>query len=222
MFYLDPAERDAIIARVVSRRTFVRFWAKTRDTGAAVEFCFWTDGGLFTAEVVDALTGGIVERTFVGGAIKEVGKIPLITGIKVRNVDVSLSGIDPTVESMLRTHDLRGGRVQIYRGYFNPSTQVLVAPAKCRFVGFVDEAPVTNGKEGDENVVNVTCVSHTREMTRKNQQVRSHESQIQRHSGDTFYKDVAVVPDWDISWGENRQKAGAGANGFIGDSGGAA
>lgn len=211
MFYMTAEELEAIVQRKVSRRTFVRMIGKNRDTSSPVEFCFWTDGGLFDAEVVDALTGSTVEKTFVGGALTKVGRIPLITGVKVRTVDLEFSGVDATVDSMLRTYDLRGGRVQIHRGWFNPDTLTLVSPARCRFVGFVDEAPVTNGREGEEAKVTVTCVSHTRELTRKNNAVRSHESQIARAPGDAFYKDVAVVSDWDIAWGEQRKKAGADA-----------
>lgn len=212
MYYMTSDELAAIVQRKVARRTFVRLFGKTRDTASPVEFCYWTDGGSITVNVVDGLTGSTVERTFVGGAIAKMGSISLITGIKVRNVEIEFSGVDDTVDAMIRTYDLRGGSVQIHRGWFNPDTLTLISPARCRFVGFVDEAPVSNGKVGEAAKVTVSCVSHTRELTKRSNLVRSHESQTARSPGDAFYKDVAVVSDWDIAWGQARKKAGADAS----------
>lgn len=205
---LAPDEITGLSGRVLEIRTLVWVVAKSRSGGGSVPFGFWTDGGDYQCNVIDALSGSSVSRLFRGGAIQSVGNIPLTSDIAVRNVDVQFSAIDSYVEDMIRTNDVRGVPVQIYRGFFDPSTRGLIAPARARFVGFVDRAPVTTGKEGDASGVTLSCVSHTRELTRKNPAVRSHESQIQRLSTDNFYKDTGVVGEWDIAWGENRKNAG--------------
>lgn len=206
---LASQELSAITGRVVEARTFI--WVTARERASPFGlfgFGFWTDGGALDADVVDALTGSTVTRTFAGGAIQDIGDIALTSDIAVRTVEVQLSAIDPNVENMVRTYDVRGAPIQIYRGFFDTTTRALAAPAKPRFVGFVDRAPITTGSEGDASVVTLSCASHTRELTRKNAAVRSHESQIIRAGGDEFYKDTSVVGDWDISWGENRKPSG--------------
>ncbi|MFN6950989.1 MAG: hypothetical protein ACK4NE_00135 [Albidovulum sp.] len=206
---LAAQELSASVGRVVDARTFVWIEAVEREAPFGSQgFGFWTDGGAFTCDVVDALTGGTVERTFRGGAIIEVREIALTSDMAVRTTDIRLSAIDANVEAMVRTYDVRGAPVQIYRAFFDPETREIVAPAKPRFVGFIDGAPIATGKEGDASVVTLACASHTREFTRKNAAVRSHESQIQRSATDDFYKDTASAGEWDIAWGEVRKNAG--------------
>jgi hypothetical protein len=226
---LSADELAAIARRVVEIRSFVWVVAKTRESPISnVGIGFWTDAGVYTCDVIDALTGSTDERSFNGGAIVSLGHIPLVSDFGVRAVDIKLSAIDPAVEAMVRTYDVRGAPVQIYRGFFNPDTHELVAPARARFVGFIDAAPIATGAEGEESSVTLSCASHTRELTRKNSEVRSHESQLKRSATDTFYKDTSSVGDWEIAWGEHRQKAksggafgivgGGGTDGFLGAS----
>lgn len=205
MFSLDSAEITALQQPVIDSRNFVWITAKDRDTGLPQSFGFWSDGGPFTCNVRDALTNSTVSRTFAGGGLVSVGSIPRATGIAVRRVEVDLSAIDATAETAFRTYSIRQAPIQIYRGLFTPGTFNLVASAKPVFVGFVDEAPVITPAEGGAAKVTLRCVSHTVELTRKNPDVRSHESQQRRAPGDDFYKDVATVGEWEVPWGENRK-----------------
>lgn len=207
---LGLATLNRIAGRVVSARSFVTIYARTRDTGDEVPFHFWNDAGPTTVTVLDELAGGTDTRTFVGGAIVSISDIRLTSDIAVRTVDIAMSAIHASVIDMVRTHDIRAARVQIYRGYLDPATLTASEEAISRFVGFVDRAPIGTSAEGGASAITITCASHTRELTRKSTDVRSHESQLKRAAGDTFYKDTGVVGDWDISWGENRKKAGSG------------
>lgn len=207
MFSLDSAEITALQQPVIDSRNFVWFTVKDRDTGDPAYAGFWSDAGPFTGNVKDALTGSTVSRTFAGAGLVSVGSIPRTVGLAVRRVEVVLSAIDATAEEAFRTYDMRLAPVQIYRGLFTPGTFNLVAPAKPVFVGFVDTAPVITPAEGGAARVNVSISSHTVELTRKNPDVRSHESQQRRAAGDDFYKDVNTVGDWEVPWGENRKIA---------------
>lgn len=202
---MDAAEIAATEAALVSARVFAWIVARDRDTGDPVEYGFWTGFGTVSVDVVDAVTGATETRSFVGsGALLTVGSIRLSADIAVRTVDVDVSPIHPTVETMLRGSDVRNAPIQIYRGYLDPDSRALVAAPKARFVGTVDGAPITVPAEGGESSSRLRCVSTTRELTRTNPDVRSHESQQARHAGDDFYIDVAVVGDWDLSWGQKR------------------
>lgn len=210
---LDAAELVAIAARAVVARDLLWVTAKNRDTGADQSLGFWNDVMTVTASVKDGRTGSTVSRDFRGvGAALQVGKIPLTSDITIRSVDIDLPHIDSIVEQLVRTYDVRGAAMQLYRAYFDPATRSMVATAKPRFVGYVDGAPIVTPKEGEEGTITLRCVSTTRELTRTNAEARSHESQLLRAAGDTFYKDVGVVGDWDIAWGVARGKVGSGSS----------
>lgn len=203
---LDPAEIDAIAARTVVARSLLWVTAIDRDSGDPVSLGFWDDVRNVDMAVKDGRSGATVTRTFRGvGLGFSVGSIPLTSDITVRSVDISLPHLDQVVGLLVRGYDVRGGPMQLYRGYFDPATRALVAAAKPRFVGYVDGAPIVTPKENAEGSVTLRCVSTTRELTRTNPAVRSHESQLARSGGaDDFYIDTAVVGDWDIAWGQVR------------------
>jgi len=205
---LDAAELAAIAARTVVARDLVVITVKDRLTGNASDVGFWSDAGNFTCQVKNGRTGLIQTQSFVGGALVSVGDIPLTSDISVRIVDVVLSGIDASVIDATRAYDARNAPIVIYRGYLNPDTHELVAPAKARFIGFIDEAPVVTPAEGGASTVTLSCASHTRELTRKNPDVRSHESQILRKADDDFYHDTSVVETWEIFWGREKGRVG--------------
>ncbi len=206
---LDSAEVTALAGRTVVARDLLWVTAKNRSTGADQSLGFWNDAMTVTASVKDGRTGSTVNRDFTGvGAALQVGKIPLTSDITIRNVDIELPHLDSIVEQLVRTYDVRGAPMQLYRGYFDSATRVMVAAAKPRFVGYVDGAPIVTPKEGEEGSITLHCVSTTRELTRTNAEVRSHESQLLRAAADAFYKDVGVVGDWDIAWGVARGKVG--------------
>ncbi|KAF0135810.1 MAG: hypothetical protein FD152_1212 [Xanthobacteraceae bacterium] len=205
MISLDSAEITALQQPVIDWRNFVWFTVRAPETGDPANAGFWSDAGPFTANVKDALTGSTVSRTFSGAGLVSVGAIPRTVGLAVRRVEIVLSAIDATAEAAFRTYDMRLAPVQIYRGLMTPGTFNQVAPAKPVFVGFVDTAPVITPAEGGAARVNISVVSHTVELTKKNPDVRSHESQQRRAPGDDLYKDVGVVADWEVPWGENRK-----------------
>jgi len=216
---LDTAEIAAIQARTVVARDFLWVTAKNRATGAAEDLGFWNDIMTVTASVKDGRTGDLVDRSFTGvGLAMTIGTVPLVADITVRTLDIVLPQLDAVVAQLVRTYDVRGAPLQLYRGYLDPATRVLVAAAKPRFVGYVDGAPIETPKEGDEGSITLHCVSTTRELTRANADVRSHESQLARSAGDWFYKDVNLVGDWDIAWGVNRGPVSGSGSGTVGNT----
>lgn len=219
---LSAAELSGITQPVVVTREFAWITAKTRGSPVAeVNVGLWSDAGRFTCDVVDGLSGSTVSRTFYGAEVLSFPDVSLVSDISVRTVTLTLSGIGEAAEEMLRTYDLRGAPIQIYRGFFDPATMQIVSAARPRFIGFVDEAPVETASEGSESTITLSCASHTRELLRKSTDVRSHESQILRSASDDFLKDVNVVGEWDIAWGETRKNAGGtSGNGILFREGG--
>lgn len=203
---LDSAVLTAIQANRVVARDLLWITAKNRSTGNPVDYGFWNDLGTLTQNVIDGRTGSTVSRQFYGVAFAlNVGRIPLVADITVRDIEIEIPYLDATVADMVRTNDVRSAPMQLYRLYLDPDTRVALASARARFVGYVDTLPIETPAEGSEGSIKLVCVSTTRELTRKNFDVRSHESQQARSGGDDdFYKYTAVINERDLFWGRNR------------------
>lgn len=204
---ISTANQAALEARALVARDFLWIEVKDRDTGATVTDGMWSDYGTIDAAVMDPDTGLSDTRTFTGaGGLIQISDIPLVNNLTVQNVTISLNQILEHVNDLLRGYEPKQGRVEIYRGLFDPDTRQMVAAAECRFVGFIDEVTITTPKEGDEGSVEVSCTSHTQELTRTNSDTRSDASQRLRSATDNFFQDAAVVGDWEFFWGKKSGK----------------
>ncbi|WP_225040618.1 hypothetical protein J4T87_0026950 (plasmid) [Rhizobium sp. T1473] len=164
-----------------------------------------SDWGDVAAQVINPDTGLTETRNFYGsGTLIQMSDIPLVKNMSVQNITIQMSQIDDHVQQLVRDYDIRQARVEVYRGLFDPDTRQMVAPAENRFVGFADNLVIETPSENETGGVSLTCVSHTQEMTRANAETRSHETQVLRNVGDTFYKDAATTPTWKIWWGSQK------------------
>lgn len=205
--YISAANLAALQARQLVARDFLWIVAKDRTTGAPVTDGMWSDAGDVSASVIDPDSGLEVTRNWYGsGTLVQISDIPLTSNLSQQNVTVQMSQVSEHVAQLVRQYDCKQGRIEIYRGLFDPDSRQLVAPAECRFVGFVDNIEINTPSENEEGSVTLTCASHTQEMTRANTETRSHETQVLRDPNDTFYKDAATVDDWPIWWGSERGK----------------
>lgn len=195
----------ALSARALVARDFLWFVARNRITGAPEPVGFWSDLENVTAFVINPDTLLPVSRTFYGaGGLISIDDIPSVSVLQVQDVRIRMSQLDEMVENAFRLYDIKQARVEIHRGLFDPVSRNLVAPAMARFVGFVNLVEVHTGAENEDGYVDITCVSHTQELVRSNPATRGHEDQLGRVAGDNFFIDAAVVPEWDLDWGETR------------------
>lgn len=201
---LSSENYDALQARALVARDFIRFVVRSRVDGSPVTDAYWSDVGAITCDVIDPETGGTEEQEFFGaGGLIAISDIALVSTLTVQTVQVTLSQVSERINQLVRGYDCKQGQVQIFRGLFDPATRVMVAPAFPRFVGFIDEAPITTPKEGANGDVTLTCTSHTQELTRANMETRSDVSQRLRSATDNFFADAAVVGDWQQFWGRD-------------------
>ncbi|MET4199059.1 hypothetical protein ABIA95_003059 [Bradyrhizobium sp. LA8.1] len=185
-------------------RDFVWFVVRDFETGNPVEDGYWSDVGAIDAEVIDPDSGSVVTRTFAaaGGLIK-ISDIPYVSNLTVQTVQITLSQVATRVNDLLRGYDCKQGKVQIFRGLFDPATMAMNGPAFPRFAGTIDQAPIKTPPAGEEGDVTVTCTGNTVELTRANSDTRSDASQKLRQADDDFYSDTATVSDWEIYWGKS-------------------
>lgn len=198
---ISTANQTALQNRFLIARDFL--WLVAREgSGAAFPYGFWSGVGDVSAEVLNPDTGQPIARNFEGsGTLIQVSDIIGTSSIQTQNITVEMSQILPEVENIIRGYDLKQARVEIYRGLFSIESRQLVAPALCRFVGFVDTVDINTPEENGEGSVTLTCVSHTQEMSRSNPDTRSDASQRLRNATDNFYQDVATVGETEFFWG---------------------
>jgi len=199
---LSSANFSALQNRVLMPRDFIWFVVRDRNTGAAVTDGYWSDIGDITADIVDPDTGGTVTRTWSGaGSLIQISDIPLVSNLTVQNITITLSQVADRVNTLVRFYDCKQGRVEIYRGLFDWQNRTMVAPAEPRFIGTIDQAPITTPKENQSGDVSLTCTSNTAELTRTNPETRSDAAQRLRQASDDFLVDAAVVGTWQHFWG---------------------
>lgn len=207
MRYISAANQAALEARELVARDFLWIVARRRDTGVFVTDGMWSDVGNITAAMVDPDTGLIVNRGFYGtGSLVNISAIPAVANLSVQTVTISLSQVHDRVEQLVSDYDCQQARVQVHRGLFSPVSRQMVAPAECRFVGFVDQIEIKTPPENGEGSVELSCVSHTQEFTRSNPATRSSATQLLRSPTDGFYDDADTSIEWEVFWGSERGK----------------
>ncbi|UXS00839.1 hypothetical protein [Agrobacterium tumefaciens] len=197
----------ALEARQLVARDFLWFVVRNRATGVQVTDGMWSDVGNVSAAVIHPDTGLPVTRDWYGsGTLVAIDDIPLVSNLSSQNVTIRMSQVSEHVQTLVRLYDCKQARVEIYRGLFDPDSRAMVAPAECRFVGFVDKLNIITPSENDEGSVTMICASHTQEMTRSNPATRSHATQILRQAGDAFYTDADTSSEWEFFWGSEKGK----------------
>jgi hypothetical protein len=199
-------ELAAYQSRATISRDLIFIQCKDRSTGALHDFGFWNGTGDIALDVLDGITAVIQTRDFIGrGAVLQVGDVSRVDSLDVMSLDIVLSQLESDVENAARAYDMRNAPIQVYRALFstaNPRAQV--APARCRFAGFINTAPLVTPPEGGKASLSLNCVGCTRELTRTNTDLRSDESQQRRSPGDDFFKYVAVTGQVQVFWGEDK------------------
>lgn len=205
--YISPENHAALQARQLVARDFLWLVVRDRSTGAQVTDGLWSDVGNVTAQVINPDTGLVDTRDWYGsGTLVEISDIPMVANLTVQNVSIRLSQIDDRIADLVRLYDAKQGRVEIYRGLFDPDSRQMVAPAECRFVGFIDQIEIKTPTENEEGSVTLICASHTQEMTRGNPDTRSDATQKLRSSTDNFYQDTSTAGEWEVFWGSQKGK----------------
>lgn len=207
MRYISAPNQAALEKRALEARDFLWLVARNRSTGVQQTEGLWSDVGSVSATVINPDSGLPVTRDWYGtGSLVAIDDIPLVANLSVQEVNIRLSQVHERVERIVRDYDCQQARVEVYRGLFDPKTKQMVAPAECRFVGFVDKIDIKTPAEGEEGAVTLSCVSHTQEFTRSNPDTRSDATQRLRDPHDDFFVDADTATEWEIWWGSEKGK----------------
>lgn len=205
------ALQDAPVNGLVIRDFFyIRPRIRDGNPGAGdiVTLGMWTGGVPITAAVINPKTGLSVNRDYTGvGALLDIPPIPANMELEVRTIRIRFSNLSAEMLAALRQYDARFAELEIHRGIFSNETQRLVDPAICRFLGFVNKAPIRTAPEGGEGIIELECTSNSRILTRTSGKLFSDEVMKVR-SGDKFAQYTDVTGDWRIWWGQEEKVVG--------------
>lgn len=207
--YIDANTAAAIMSReAILPVNFIWITAKNRVTGNPESLGLWSGWDTVTAQVLHPDTLAPVSRDYhASGGVIEWPAIPLESNLSIRTIRVRLSQINSEVLDTIVGYDAKHAPVEIHRGYLDKETQLMVAPAVPRFVGWINGAPKRIPAIGGEGGIELAIVSHTRSLTRVNPAKRSDEAQ-RRRDGDRFRRYTDVAGGWlaNIHWGEAKAK----------------
>lgn len=190
--------------RGFSPRDFFWITVKDRASGEPVSFGIWSGDDPIEVAIVSGVTGGIVTRTYVGGANLSIGEIARVSDMTIQTLEVEMSAIAPVCQQIVRGYDARLAKGEVHVGYLDPDTRVLVDPPEIDFLGEVDGAPIETGSAGGESLITLRLVSVAISMlTRTNPRKRSYEAQKRRLANDEFGLHGNSVASWNIPWGQD-------------------
>ena len=201
---LDTATQNAVRDRSrIIPRNFVLFTLVDGET--TTTYGFTNMGEDVSVNVVLNGPGDVANYTFYGdnAPIQEIEAIPLKVGLEVDTIQIQLNPLHPVVQLMARTDEasLRTARVQIFRGYLDPDSMLLVANPRSRFLGQVNTAPEQVAAVGGQSIRTINVRSHTHETTRTSNAKKGDETYKQR-SGDRFGQYGGTAGKWELWWGE--------------------
>lgn len=181
--------------------------AKNRDNGGLEAIGFWNGLDVADVTVINPETNLPTVRTYYGaGSLLDIPAIPQESDLTIRSIRILLSQVDAATQLAVRGYDVRLAPIQVHRGYFDVDTMQPVAPARARFIGWVNNMKINTPAVGGSGNIELTCVSHTRQLTKTNPLRRSDEQQ-KRRQGDRFRRHTDVAGEWlqNVFWGEAKK-----------------
>ena len=92
---------------------FISLTVKNRTTDATADFGFWTGDENISIDV-EAPTGGLINKTFIGGVNLTVDNISYVADLTDNPVSVGLSQIADEVQNMVRGYTARFAQCLIH------------------------------------------------------------------------------------------------------------
>ncbi len=173
-------------------------WIKprTRDTYVETPFGFWNDvyDRDFTVDAeVRAYTGAY--GTFIPP------KIIYEKGLKVQEIQIGFSNLNPTIDNALRVYETSGAPVFLHKALFDTDMNLLEIEEKFRgqISRFPNAIPETNGKMS----ATLHCVSSARLGTLTLGALKSNIAQKERLATDRFREYASVSPASADFWGKD-------------------
>jgi hypothetical protein len=202
--YPSTPTTAAYLASRIGYHAEVLLWVKARNrvTNAVEALGLWT-GAEDATFVIDGQS-----RTYIGaGTMISVEPIIYAVGLEVRIQRMRLSGIDATVEQLLRGYDTRLAKVELHVARFDLDTGALIDAPEVKLRGSVDEMPLHTPEQGGDAYIDMAVASQSRDLTRSLTLRKSDEAQRLR-GGDRIRQYGDVTGKVQTYWGEGGPSGG--------------
>lgn len=174
----------ALASGQFAKRAMVEF------TAGGAKFGFWDDG-------YDISYGGTT-YTALGGAMR-ISPYVSSTDLTVHNVDLVISGLDPTIATQVLAANWHQTPVTIYEAIIAiDAPQILNIDAW--FAGTLDQI-IRTEEIGGLSKLTAKCEPITREFSRAGARTRADADHRQIEPTDGFFKHAGVVGNTPINWG---------------------
>lgn len=181
---------------------FVRVVARDRTTWAPVTYGFWTGDETITLAVENPEGGAPVLETFVGAVNLEVSGISYTADLTDNAVTVSLSQIEPTVQTMVRGTTVRLASCTIYGTSWAGGG--LVSTPQILVIGIVDDQGTSTPEIYDDGAVTLAIRSELLGQLMISNPAKSSDShQRRRQTGDRFSRYAGSLAAWRVQWFKN-------------------
>lgn len=171
-------------------------WVTPKDllTGALVDF------GIWSGDDHQTITVDGVPRLYYGaqGAFG-VDPVKYGTGLSIRTQGVSLSGVSPEGEQLVRGYNLRLAAAELHLALLDPQSFAIIDIQRM-FKGVVNRAPFSTPAIGGVSTISLELVSSLRGMTKMLGLRKSDESQKLR-SADRFRRFGGLANAVSDPWG---------------------
>lgn len=199
---VPAAHLSALAASQLVIAEYIWFTVRNRSTGLPESEGIWSGAGTVLHDIYNIDTQAVENRQWTGvGSLVTMTPIAKVANLTIQDVEITIPHLNEALTRIARTHDAKQGRVELYRGLFDPLNNTAIAPAQSRFSGFINHVELKTPAAGEVGNAVLHCKSNALEFNRFNPELRSHTSQRQRNSSDTFYKGVETAHQAEIFWG---------------------
>lgn len=181
-------------------RTFLRFIAENRETGAPERLCLWTgiDHQQFSID-------GELDTFYGAGSVLGLSDLTNTVGTGVRSYTLKLAPLATEVATLIRLYEPSGARARVYTGLLSTESGLLIPTAvERKFKGWVDKIKINEPPSGGNGDASVTLVSSARNLTQTTPSRRSDANQKRRAPADDMLKYVAASGQVQTPWGTDR------------------
>jgi hypothetical protein len=161
-----------------------------------------TNGGEEEYNLTDYHRDILVDDTVYSalGSLIAFGGLLEDTENKINSINVSLSGIDSTMISVLLQYYFIDRKIEIWRAFFQESDDTMIDDPVKIFDGRMDEPVITEDPDQGTVTVAITAANHFVDFMRRPGRHTNNEEQQSYFLGDRFFEHVGKV-DKELIWG---------------------
>lgn len=142
------------------------------------------------------------------GALLNVGDVQRDVKATSDDMTIALTGIDPTMVSLILSSDIKGSIVEVWRGFFDSNNQIITTPTTQffkRYQGIINNVSITEDFKENSRVAtcSISCSSMRRVLENRISGVKTNQSSWQfLYPNDTSMNRVSEISNQFFDFGK--------------------